>query len=97
MAEELDSRFASKWEAENSRTHLLKDLDLVNGLLLVQVPKKKWYRSENSLQEVWDHVAEEMLLLFAESGHPIFRLTTPLSRGSVEEQKKRKGVFTLHY
>ena len=30
--------------------------------------EKKWYPSENS-----PHVAEEMLLLFAESGHPIFR------------------------
>ena len=43
--------------------------------------EKKWYPSENSPQEAWDHVAEEMLLKFAESGHPIFRSTTPLSRG----------------
>ena len=42
--------------------------------------EKKWYPSENSPQGAWDHVAEEMLLKFAESGHPIFRATTPLSR-----------------
>ena len=45
--------------------------------------EKKWYPSENSPQGAWDHVAEEMLLLFAESGHPIFRSTTPLSRGQL--------------
>ena len=42
--------------------------------------EKKWYSSENSPQGAWDNIAEEMLLEFAESGHPIFRATTPLSR-----------------
>ena len=39
--------------------------------------EKKWYPSENSPQGEWDHIAEDMLLSFAESGHPIFRATTP--------------------
>ena len=43
---------------------------------------KKWYPSENSPQGARDHIVEEMLLHFAESGHPIFRATTPLSRVS---------------
>ena len=43
--------------------------------------KKKWYSTENSPQGAWDHVAEEMLLLFAKSGHPIFRAKIPLTRG----------------
>ena len=43
--------------------------------------EKKWYsREENSPQGIWDHIADEMLLEFAESEHPIFRATTPLSR-----------------
>ena len=43
--------------------------------------EKKWYSmEESSPQGIWDHVADEMLLEFAESGHPIFRATTPLSR-----------------
>ena len=46
--------------------------------------EKKWYFSENSPQGDWDNIAEKMLLEFAESGHPIFRATTPLSRGSEE-------------
>ena len=41
--------------------------------------EKKWYSSENSPQGAWDNIAEQMLLEFAETGHPIFRATTPLS------------------
>ena len=47
--------------------------------------EKKWYPSENSPQGEWDRIAEDMLLEFAKSGHPIFRATTPLSRGKIEE------------
>ena len=44
--------------------------------------EKKWYsKSEDSPQGIWDKIAERMLLEFAESGCPIFRVTTPLSRG----------------
>ena len=35
---------------------------------------------EDSPQGIWDHIAENMLLEFAESGCPIFRATTPFSR-----------------
>ena len=34
--------------------------------------EKKWHSAENSPQGAWDHIADEMLLEFAESGHPIF-------------------------
>ena len=63
-----------------------KDLELVNAFI-GPGSEKKWYPSENSPQGEWDHVAEDMLLKFAESGHPIFHATTPLSRG----QLKSKG------
>ena len=33
--------------------------------------EKKWYSAENSPQGIWDQIADEMLLEFAESGHPI--------------------------
>ena len=50
--------------------------------------EKKWYCiSEDSPQGVWDNIAERMLVEFAESGWPIFRATSPLSRG----QLKSKG------
>ena len=42
--------------------------------------ENKWYSAENSPQGARDHIAEEMLLEFAESGHLIFRVTTSLSR-----------------
>ena len=57
--------------------------------------EKKWYPSENSPQRAWDLVAEEMLLLFAESGHPIFRSTTPLSRRQLKS--KGKGKMSIHF
>ena len=57
--------------------------------------EKKWYPSENSPQGAWDHVAEEMLLKFAESGHLIFRSTTPLSRGKLKSKGKRK--VSMHF
>ena len=42
--------------------------------------EKKWYSmEENSPQGAWDHIADEMLLEFAESGCPVFRAATPLS------------------
>ena len=57
--------------------------------------ERKWYPSENSPQGAWDHVAEDMLLKFAESGHPIFRSTTPLSRGKLKS--KGKGKVSIHF
>ena len=56
--------------------------------------EKKWYPSENSPQGEWDHIAEE-ILLFAESGHPIFRATTPSSRGKLKS--KGKGKESIHF
>ena len=57
--------------------------------------EKKWYSSENSPQGAWDNIADEMLLEFAESGHPIFRATTPLSRGALESKGRGKLSCTL--
>ena len=57
--------------------------------------EKKWYPSENSPQGASDYIAEEMLLLIAESGHPIFRATTPLSRGKLKS--KGKGKVSIHF
>ena len=58
--------------------------------------EKKWYSGEeNSPQGAWDHIADEMLLEFAESGHPIFRATTPLSRGILKS--KGHGKLSIHF
>ena len=57
--------------------------------------EKKWYPSENSPQGEWDRIAEDMLLRFAESGHPIFRATTPLSRCKLKS--RGHGKLSIHY
>ena len=50
---------------------------------------------EDSPQGIWDHIAEKMLLEFAESGCPIFRATTPLSRGKLKS--KGHGKLSIHF
>ena len=58
--------------------------------------EKKWYcMEEKSPQGIWDCIADEMLLEFAESGCPIFRATTPLSRGSLKS--KGHGKLSIHF
>ena len=57
--------------------------------------EKKWYSAEKSPQGAWDNIAEEMLLEFAESGCPIFRATTPLSRGNLKS--KGHGKLSIHF
>ena len=58
--------------------------------------EKKWYSiSEDSPQGEWDTMAEKMMLEFAESGHPIFRATSPLSRGRLKS--KGHGKLSIHY
>ena len=57
--------------------------------------EKKWYSAENSPQGAWDNIAEQMLLEFAESGHPTFRATTPLSRGQLKS--KGRGNLSIHF
>ena len=50
---------------------------------------------EDSPQGVWDNIAEKMLLEFAECGCPIFRATTPLSRGQLGS--KGHGKLSIHF
>ena len=58
--------------------------------------EKKWYSlEEDSPQGIWDHIAEEMLVEFAESGCPIFRATTPLSRSKLKS--KGHGKLSIHF
>ena len=50
---------------------------------------------EDSPQGIWDNLAEKMLIEFAESGCPIFRATTPLSRGQLKS--KGHGKLSIHF
>ena len=77
-------------EGKDNRQQCLRDADYVKTFakrfgigrwsFIGPGSEKKWYPSENNPQGEWDRIAEDMLLEFAKSGHPIFRATTPLSR-----------------
>ena len=51
--------------------------------------------SEDSPHGEWDKIAEQMMVTLAESGHPVFRATSPLSRGVLES--KGGGKLSTHY
>ena len=58
--------------------------------------EKKWYSTHGSMpQGEWDRVAELMMIKFGESGHPVFRATSPLSRGVL--RSKGGGKLSIHY
>ena len=58
--------------------------------------EKKWYFTYiNRPRGEWDRVAELMMIRFGESGHPVFRATSPLSRGTL---KSKGGVkLSIHF
>ena len=58
--------------------------------------EKKWCSiSEDSPQSEWDRIAEKMMLEFTESGHPVFRATSPLTRGVLKS--KGGGKLSIHF
>ena len=91
-------------EGKDNRQQCLRDADFVKTFakrfgigqwsFIGPGSEKKWYPSENSPQGEWDRIAEDMLLEFAKSGHPIFRATTPLSRGKLKSKGKGKYPYT---
>ena len=56
---------------------------------------RTWSTHEHTPQGEWDGVAEQMMLTFAESKHPVFRSTSPLSRGVLKS--KSGGKLSIHY
>ena len=83
------------WQMPNSYLCTQGDLEKDNGHLLVLVLKRRGYCvSEDSPQGVWDNIAERMLVEFAESGCPIFRATSPVSRGQLKS--KGHGKLSIH-
>ena len=56
--------------------------------------KKCYSISEDSPQGEWDRVAEQMMVKFAESRHPVFRSTSPSSRGVL--QSTGGGKLSIH-
>ena len=50
---------------------------------------------EDRPQGEWDKIAELVMLKFGDSGHPVFRATSPLSRGVLKS--KGGGKLSIHY
>ena len=63
---------------------------------LVPGAEKKWYSTyiDRPLGE-WDRVAESMTIKFRESGHPVLRAASPLSRGTLKS--KGGGNLSIHF
>ena len=65
------------------------------GHSLVLVLRKSGTRSVKSPQGEWDRTAEKMFVELAESGCPIFRAKSPLSRGRLKS--KGHGKLSIHH
>ena len=58
--------------------------------------EKSWYGTHTyKPNEEWYRVAEDMMLNFSESGHPVFRGSSALDRGDLES--KGKGNLSFHF
>ena len=79
----------------NSFLYLQKDSEQDN-CHSSDLDQRKWCSiSEESPQGEWDKMAEKMMVTLAESGHTVFRATSPLSRGQLKS--KGKGKLSIHH
>ena len=60
----------------------------------IWVRSKVVFRQERKTRRKWDRVAELMMIKFGESGHPVFRATSPFSRGTLKS--KGGGKLSIH-
>ena len=75
------------------KVHLLRRFGIGQWSFIGPGSEKKWYSFEDSPQGAWDNIAEQMLLEFAESGHPIFRATTPFTRGALKSKRAMENCL----
>ena len=86
------------WIHKHCETHsgVADTLNLHLAQFLGIGSEKKWYGTHSEKTDgKWDKTAEQMMLNFAESGHPIFLATSALERG--ELRSKRKGKKSIHF
>ena len=80
----------------STRFSLCKDIRSKTMVIPRTWIREKWSSfSEDNPQREWDKMAETMMLTFAESGHPVFRATSPLSRGVLKS--KGGGKLSIHF
>ena len=83
------------WQMTKSFPYLQRKFGIGQWSFIGPGSEKKWNSAENSPQGAWDHVTDKMLLEFAESGCPIFRATTPLSRCNLKS--KGHGKLSIYF
>ena len=95
-----------KWRNKDNETECIANSTIVSlfakkspaGHLSFFGPgsETKWYSTYNERPRGdWDRVAELMIIKFIESGHPVFRTTSPLSRGTLKS--KGGGKLSIHF
>ena len=95
-----------KWGSEDNERECIANATLVTSFAKRFPPRrwsflgpgsgKKWYSTYiDRPRGEWDRVAELMTIKFRESGHPVFRATSPVSRGTL--RSKRGGKFSIHF
>ena len=57
--------------------------------------KKRYSTCDSKPRGEWDRVAELMMIKFSDSGHPVFRATSPLSRGTLKS--RGGGKLSIHF
>ena len=97
-----------RWSEDNER-ECIANTTLVTLFAKKSFPPGHWSflgpGSENKVvlhstynerpQGEWDKVAELMMIKFGGSGHPVFRATSPLSRGTFKS--KGGGKWSVHF
>ena len=79
-----------------SRFYLCERFSAGHWSFLGPGSETKWYSTYNERPRgEWDRVAELMMIKFSESGYPVFRATSPLSRGTLKS--KGGGKLSIHF
>ena len=95
-----------KWEIKDNEKECIADATLVSRFeerfpaghwsFFGPGSEKKWYCTYNERPRgEWDRVAELMMFKVGERGHPVFRATIPLSRGTLKS--KGGGKLSTHF
>ena len=84
------------WQMPNLYLCTQGDFENHNGHLLVLVLNRSGILSVQIVHKVsGTEIAEKMILEFGESRHPVFRATSPFSRGQLKS--KGHGKLSIHY
>ena len=60
--------------------------------------EKKWYGTFSGRPDgSWDKTAEQMMMSFSESGHPIVRASSACERGELKKQRRWKEIYSLQW